>query len=275
MLNLVFTLATASSVLAVGTFRIDRIFTIIFENRNFDKTMQNSYFQELASKGRLLTNYHGVTHPSQPNYIALISGTPKGVFADLDATITDRKTIVDALEAAGKTWITYQQAYPGNCSLASKVGTYRRKHNPFISFPSITDNPARCARIVNADQLAIDIKAETVADYVFFTPDMNNDGHDTDIDYAASWLQGFLDPLLTQSIFSNTLFVITFDESEALFGMFDFTKNRIATILIGAGIPKGTKDNTRYDHYSHLAFTQKLFGLQTLGQGDSDAISFL
>jgi hypothetical protein len=36
------------------------------------------------------------------------------------------------------------------------------KHNPFISFPSITKNATRCAKIVNADQLDTDIANNAV-----------------------------------------------------------------------------------------------------------------
>ena len=36
------------------------------------------------------------------------------------------------------------------------------KHNPFISFPSITNNATRCAKIVNADQLDTDIANNAV-----------------------------------------------------------------------------------------------------------------
>ncbi|KAJ3301022.1 hypothetical protein HDV03_001475 [Kappamyces sp. JEL0829] len=268
---------TGLAALAVGaplaTPAFDRVFTIVLENRNYDNAMKQSYFQSLASRGRLMTNYHGVTHPSQPNYIAMISGSTKGVSGDGDVSITDRKTIVDLLDAAGKSWTTYQQAYPGGCYTGS-TGTYYRKHNPFISFPSISGNPARCANIVNADRLAADVAAGQVASFVYYTPDIKNDGHDTDINYSAQWMQPFLDPLLSNPLFANTLFVVTFDESETFLGIFDNTQNKIATILLGPGIAAGSTDSTHYDHYSYLATVEKVFGLPSLGQSDASATAF-
>lgn len=61
----------------------------------------------------------------------------------------------------------------GNCSTGSSYGTYRRKHNPFISFENIAQNATRCANIVNADELDKDIENNTVPQFVFFTPDVS------------------------------------------------------------------------------------------------------
>lgn len=49
----------------------------------------------------------------------------------------------------------------------------------------------------------------------FITPNMTNDGHDTNITYAGEWLRGWLPHLLNNSYFMNdTLLMITFDETD-------------------------------------------------------------
>nr|KAJ3399268.1 hypothetical protein HK105_004946 [Polyrhizophydium stewartii] len=216
---------------------------------------------------------HALTHPSQPNYIGMISGSTKGVILDLDGNI-DRRNVVDLLEAKGITWASYQENYPGGCFTDSKSsdGLYRRKHNPFISFTNIAKNPKRCENIVNAEELEADIKANTVPQFVFYTPNMNNDGHDTDAATASRWLFGFLEPKLKDPVFKNTVFYITFDENEWLLPWFN--DNKIYSLFVGGPIAPGTTDNTKYDHYSILATLQARWGLGNLGQGDVGATPF-
>jgi hypothetical protein len=50
----------------------DRILIVNFENTYINSTLKQPYFSKLTYNGTLLTNYHGVTHPSQPNYIAQV-----------------------------------------------------------------------------------------------------------------------------------------------------------------------------------------------------------
>lgn len=236
----------------------------MLENKNYDDAVNQPYFKTLASRGQLLTNFHGLKHPSQPNYIGMISGSTDGVWLDNDVTINDRPTVVDFLEQRGKSWTAYQEDYPGNCFQGHSSTRYVRKHNPFISFPSISENMKRCARIVNSDQLAVDIAANNVADFVFYTPNMDNDGHDTNLNYAANWVQFLLDPLLENPVFESTLFVVTFDESEALLGLVDVHKNHIATYLLGAGVTPGSTDDTKYSHYDIVKTLENEWGLKSM-----------
>ncbi|CAM0141677.1 hypothetical protein VKS41_007912 [Umbelopsis sp. WA50703] len=251
----------------------DRIVLFIFENTNYDTAAANSYLASLAEKhnGVTLTNYFAITHPSQPNYVAMVSGSTDGVFLDFDSTI-NRKSIVDLLDAKGISWKSYQQAYPGNCNTASSVGTYYRKHNPFISFPSITGNATRCANIVNANQLDTDIANNSVPQFVFFTPDINNDGHNTNVTYASSWLQSYLEPRISNPAFSdNTLFILTFDESENY-----LNNNQVYTVLFGPAVKRSSlTDGNKYNHYSILASVEENWNLGNLGEADASATPFV
>jgi hypothetical protein len=84
---------------------------------------------------RVAGNYYGVTHPSQPNYIAATAGTTQGVPNDNDVTV-DLPNIVDQLESHHKSWKGYMQAY-SLCATkfdhACGNQLYERKHNPFVS----------------------------------------------------------------------------------------------------------------------------------------------
>ena len=52
----------------------DRYVEIWLENTDYDKAAGDPNLAWLASKGITLSNYFGVTHPSEPNYVACIGG---------------------------------------------------------------------------------------------------------------------------------------------------------------------------------------------------------
>ncbi|KAI8854705.1 phosphoesterase, partial [Chytridium lagenaria] len=219
-------------------------------------------------KGQLLTNMDGVWHPSQPNYIAMIAGSKHNVLLNNDAEV-NAPNIADLLEKKGKTWRAYQQNYPGNCYTGSTYdnGLYVRKHNPFMSFNSIRNNPARCANIVPATYLDLDAQARNLPNYMFYTPNMINSGHDSSIATYSVWLKAFLEPKLKDPVYADTLFIVTYDESESY-----LARNQVYTVLLGAGIKgKGYVDNTSYNHYSVLKAIEQNFQLGNMGKHDSES----
>ncbi|KAI8082864.1 phosphoesterase family-domain-containing protein, partial [Halteromyces radiatus] len=241
-----------SSSLVPGKF-FDRVVIFIFENIDYADAANNTYFKSLAPNhnGVELTNFTALTHPSQPNYIGLISGATEGCVDD-DLVNMDRDTIVDLLEKKGVSWKTYQEDYPGGCNDSMYIGKYARKHNPFISFKNIRTNPDRCAKIVNATELDDDIANDTVPQFIFYTPNLDHDAHDTDLNTAATWFQSFLEPRIKQANFTkNTMFVSTFDEAKH----YTLIPNSIQTVLFGPDFKRKsnvTTDNTPYNHYSIL-----------------------
>ncbi|KAI8647136.1 phosphoesterase family-domain-containing protein [Parasitella parasitica] len=261
----------ASSSLVKGK-HFDRVVIIVMENQNYDVAFKNKFMKGLNKEygnGVLLTNYLATTHPSQPNYIAMISGSTKGTKEDDNSNI-NRKNIVDLLEAKGISWKTYQEGYPGHCNKKSDIGKYARKHNPFMSFTNISKNKERCAKIVNSKQLDKDIANNNVPQFVFYTPDIDNDAHDTNMKFGANWLKKFLSTRIKQQAFNkNTMFVVTFDEDDG--GTDD---NKVLTVLFGPDFhpsSKSDKDNTRYNHYSLLKTIEDNWSLGDLGQNDKKA----
>ncbi len=147
---------------------------------------------------------------------------------------------------------------------------YVRKHNPTIIYDSVASVPSRLAKHRNFNDFAADVNASALPQWVFVTPNMVNDGHDTSVDYAASWLQYWLVPLLSNQNFNDngTLVVLTFDENES------YTENNcVLTLLLGGAVPasaRGTTDSTFYTHYSLLSTVEANWGLGSLGRGDTN-----
>ena len=138
------------------------VFVIMMENTGFDSLIGNPnapWTNDAVSKFGFATNYFGVTHPSQPNYVGAIAGFT-GPNSDNDETLTGTN-LADQIEASGRTWKSYQQSFSlcsGNV-LAHSCGDqlYERKHNPFVSFADIQSSPSRLSNIVDLSQFDTDL----------------------------------------------------------------------------------------------------------------------
>jgi phospholipase C len=85
-----------------------------------------------------------------------------------------------------------------------------------MSFDNIRNNTSRCQKIVNAEQnFAKDVALGADAPmYMFYTPNLANDAHNTNISFAAEDVQYLMDIMLSNKEFmKKTLIVITFDEN--------------------------------------------------------------
>jgi phospholipase C len=193
-----------------------------------------------------------------------------------DATHNLKATnLVDLLDAAHVSWKAYMEGYPGFCFPGASAttpagGAYVRKHNPFISFDDIRTDARRCANIVDAGQLDGEIAAGRLPAFSFYTPNLDNDGHDTSLGYASKWLKGFLEPKLSDPRFADgTLVIVTFDEGDGT-----PATDPLYTVLLGPMVSAGSLDSTPYTHYSLLRTVESVFGLPTLGRGDAAVTPF-
>lgn len=150
---------------------------------------------------------------------------------------------------------------------------YVRKHNPLISFESVFKNSTRLDKIKRFSDFKDDLSNDQLPQWAFFTPNENNDGHDTGLAHGAKWLRGWLEPLLENDKFMNrTLVVVTFDENETYKDI-----NRVYTILLGGAIDsseRGTSDSMYFNHYSVISSVSANWDLHSLGRWDCDANVF-
>jgi hypothetical protein len=241
----------------------DHVVTIILENANYGSAMKDPYLSKLARRGAFLKNYWAPYHPSYPNYLALVGGKyfPLSVF-DQPHDYAGR-TIADLLEYRALTWKNYAEGFPGNCYLGSQLGRYVRRHVPLINFTYIQNDPARCANIVPGEQFAVDAHAGNLPNYSFYSPNMDDDGHDTSLAVASQWLEGFLEPILADPVaMKRTLIMVTFDESESLF------TDHIYAVLLGPSVKTGFESKKLYSHFNWLRTVEENFQTGTLGRRD-------
>ena len=180
------------------------VFVIMMENTSYNDLLSptnanTSYIQSIASTDGLATDYSGVTHTSLPNYVAVSSGSTWGSNADDEAQADqgyfNHLSLFDQLSSARVSWRGYMESMPsagytgnyGACSnpapdpdcTSSSTGTalYVRKHNPFMQYPDIFNNPAVADNVVPLTQLTHYLKTGKVADFNWITPNICNDMH--------------------------------------------------------------------------------------------------
>jgi hypothetical protein len=289
------TLAGATTPLPNGVLpTFTHVFVIMLENRGYEQIIGNArapYLNHLATTAGLATKYTGVAHPSQPNYLAAVSGGTFGVQDDNDVTL-HVPNLVDQLEEHGKTWKAYMQSINQCASqLDSFCGNdrYARKHNPFVSFYDIQSSASRMKKIVDMSDLAADLARGQVADFVWISPDQCHDMHglalpasdpcsgsnpDALTAQGDAFTQTTVDAIMNSSAWSSaagpSVIFITWDESEGTSednvgccGV-ESGGGHVVLIAISKTVPSARTSTVAYNHYSLLATIQHSWGLGCL-----------
>lgn len=262
----------------------DHVVVMIFENREYDSVIDNSdapTINQLAKDNTLLTQFYAPTHPSLPNYIAMIGGDTYGYIETCTNCPVTATNLADLLERNGQTWMTYQESMPSDCAMTDPKGDYVSKHNPFMYFTSILNDKERCnEHVEELPSLADDAAANKLADFIFITPNLCNSGHDCDIKESDAWLKSTLPPLqeALQRESDNYLIIITWDEGQtkkSCCGLPAEAGGRIATILISPHAKTNFEDNTPYSSYSLLRTISEAWGLPLLGHAADEQTSLI
>jgi phospholipase C len=254
------------------------------ENQEYGSVIGNSsapYQNSLASRYALAADYFGVSHPSLPNYLALIGGSTFGVTNDcLPAECslpTNAATIASLLDAHNLSWKEYAESMPANCSqVNSPDGLYFTKHNPFVYFGAITgDNgtgrasPYCGTHVVSLDQFFLDLQAGRLPSYSFVTPNICDDAHSCPVATGDRWLSTVVPKIVNSSAFASTALFIIYDEGSA--GDMVGGGGHVPCILVSPFEKAGYVSHANYSHYSLLATVEAIFKLGNLGRNDATA----
>lgn len=260
----------------------DHIIVVIEENHGFDQIInadQAPYINELAENGALFTNSHGVTHPSQPNYIAFFSGGLQGVKADecLEDTSFTSSNLGAALLKAGLTFTGYGETMPSvgfkGCyfkkSDITHASLYGRKHCPWVNW--LGDGENQFSDSLSRPMTDFPSDFSRLPTIAFVIPNMDNDMHNQGSDTATTrradnWLKDNLSKYIDWAKSNNSLFILTFDED-------NFTKeNEIPTIFVGPMVKPG-KYSDSINHYNVLRTIEHMYGLSPSGDTDAEPIA--
>jgi acid phosphatase len=232
------------------------IVVVMEENHSFSdiigNTSQAPYFNQLASQGAELTSSYAVTHPSEPNYMALFAGSTFGLSSDACPTNEGTKANLGSeVLAANFTFKGYSEGLPSTGSTTCSSGKYARKHSPWINFSNV---PA-------ADSLpftSFPTNYASLPSLSFVIPNLSDDMHDGTITQADTWLNKNLSAYATWAQANNSLLIVTWDED-------DYTEsNQIPTLIVGQPVKPG-KYSENINHYNLLATLEQIYGVSEVG----------
>lgn len=246
------------------------VLVVVEENREYGDVIGDSnapYVNSLAQKYGLATSWYGVSHPSLPNYLAMISGSTHGVSDDGTGYVFPGPTLVDQLAAKGVGWKAYMEDMPTPCFTGASSSGYAKKHDPFMYFSSITSSPAQCARVVPFTQFGTDLSGGSLPAFAWISPNLCNDGHDCDNPTMDGWLQSHLAPVLTSTWFAQGgVVVLTWDEGSSSAGCCSGSAGgHIPTIVIAHDSPSAHQLASNGDHYGMLRAIEDAYGVSALG----------
>ena len=256
----------------------DHVIIIAFENKEFTTVIGNPempVFNRYAQEYTLLGEHYAILHPSLPNYIAMIGGDTFGITTNYPDGLIDAPSLPDYIELSGRTWKTYQESIPEPCYLQDTL-RYVQKHNPFVFFKSIRENPERCrAHVVGLEELESDLLQGSLPSFVFITPNLCHSAHDAysrpdecGLRVVDHWLAGWLDRLVnTPGLLKNGVIILTWDEGQGEHTCCGLKTGggRIPTVLISERVKVGFLDPTPYTHYSLLRTIAESWTLPALG----------
>lgn len=251
--------------------RFSRVVIIVLENKEYEVIIGRSdrapYLNALADKYSLATQFYAITHPSLPNYIAMTSGGTNGITSNCTKCHTDAPNIVTQMERAGISWKGYMENLPEPCSNVpeSSDGLYAKKHNPFMYYDDILNNPSRCNKVVPLTQLDTDMKNGTLPQFVWVTPNMCHDMHDCKVSEGDAWMSQFVPPLLN-TLGPRGVMFITWEEGNSNAGCCRYASGgRVAMIVAGPAARLHTKSSAHMSHYSWLRTIEDSWKLGRLG----------
>jgi phosphatidylinositol-3-phosphatase len=232
-----------------GVPRFDHIVVVVEENKPYGKlvgTPDTPFLTSLAAHGAVLTRSYAVTHPSEPNYLALFSGSTHGLTSDSCPHQFTGPNLATALIAARHTFTGYSESLPSVGYQGCSSGNYARKHSPWVNFA--------LPKAVNQPFTAFPTDLTRLPDVSFVIPNLQDDMHDGSIAKGDQWLESHLSAYRTWATTHNSLLVVTTDEDDKSDG------NHITTILAGAHVKTG-RYSARTDHYGVLHTLLDSFGI--------------
>jgi acid phosphatase len=269
-------LVLLSSVTWAQVPQSKHIWLLTEENHSYEATVGNSsmpYFNSLAKKYGLATQYYSEQHNSISALMWLVAGQP--ITGNNSTTSCyGVNNLVRQLISQGYKWRSYQEDLPYAGFAGISNLNYVRRHNPIIDF---TDSCAAGQKInsVPYDQLATDIANHDTPNFAYITPDLADDAHNGTLAAADSWMSKHVPAILGLPEFQpggDGILFIVWDEADL--SSDGYTQDnrcsssitsgcggRLATLVIGPQVKPAYKSTVRYDHANLLSTVCASMGL--------------
>jgi hypothetical protein len=244
--------------------RFTHVLVVVFENHERSSIAASPdapTFAALARRYATLTRYDAVTHPSLPNYLALVSGSTQGITSDCTSCVAAARNLADTLAAAGRTWKTYAEGLPEPGFTGASAGRYAKKHDPFLYFRDIAGSRARRDRVVPLPQLARDVAQRRLPDFGLVVPDLCDDMHDCSVATGDAWLRQHVVPLLESPALAGGVVFVVFDEGSSSEG----GGGNVEALALGPTVKPGSVFAGSTNHYGLLRTIEDAWGLPRLG----------
>lgn len=272
---LLMAVTAAAPVHAGGLAQVKTVFILMFENHDWSSIRETNFCPYLNTvllpQAAWAEHYYNPTnnHPSEPNYLWLVSGTNFGIKNDKAPSANGQTTtnhLAFLLDRAGVSWKTYQEDISGTDLPLVNKGEYAVRHNPFMFFASVTNDPKYClAHVRPMPELFRDLTNGTLPRFNFIVPNLTNDMHNLTPGSASTRLQGDqwmarVIPIIQASAAyqDGGAIFITWDE-----GVGESSDGPIGFILLSPfGRGGGYHNTLHYTHSSTLRTVQEVFEVQ-------------
>ncbi|GAB3788615.1 hypothetical protein GCM10028797_22690 [Dyella agri] len=216
------------------------------------------YINSLLSSSAYFTQSYAVTHPSQPNYLALFSGSPQGITDDSCPHTFSTDNLGHQLLGAGYSFASYSETMPsiGYTGCAYGTSGYARRHAPWVNFSNIPPSTNLPYTLFPSDFTQLPTLS-------FVIPNLCDDMHDCPVSTGDSWLSAHINSYINWAKTHNSLLILTWDEDDDL-----SLANRIVTLFAGANITPGTYAE-QINHYNVLRTLEDMYGLAALGNAST------
>ncbi len=238
-------LCLAAGSAAAEVPHLDHVIVVIMENHSYDQTRALPSTASLIVAGASFADSRAITHPSQPNYIALWSGSTQGVTSDAcppPGSPYSTENLGHACEAAGLTWKAYSEDLPapGSMVCTANSSKYARKHAPWTQFANLAHDNER-----PYTDFTTDVAQSALPNLAFAIPNQCNDQHSCALATGDAWLAQNI-PAMLQAVGPRGLVVLTYDEDDHSAG------NQILTVFLGALVRPNYISAQPVTHYTIL-----------------------
>ena len=237
----------------VGIPRPAHVVVVVMENKSAEAIVgapQAPYINTLIRHAALFTNSHAIGHPSQPNYLALFSGSTQRTTSDSCPQSFAGPNLGQELIRSGRTFAAYSEGLPTPGYTGCSIDEYARKHAPWTDFTNLPRSVGR-----PYGQFRPGATLPTVS---FVIPNVCHDMHSCSVATGDRWLSVHLPLYLRWAQNHDSLLILTWDEAHGS------STNQIATIFAGPMVKPG-RYGQRITHYTVLRTIEDMYRLPHAG----------